>query len=350
MTDSDDTVARRYRELSREEPRAALDDAILAASRRAVAKPSLSRRWAAPVSIAAVLVLAFGVTLEMQREVPGIESAVPERPAPSAPTPPAKIAQPPVESKSLAIAETQVAATIEPASAAKAERKAAKWASPFAHEVESPSPAPQSEKDRFVPAAPEGAGLRRKSDSAPAAASPREVPAMPAPPADSANEARATRAPAAGPELLRDAISPTTRDAPATPQAFGAPVATAKSAAPAAPAPTATAVVAAPPPDAPAAAAPAAPAVRPSPPAFAPSPAASSSAPSAMRATAKLKAEGASSAQEAYAADPERELERIAKLREEGHPADADKALEQFRRDHPGYRIADAMWERVRPR
>src|SRR5471032_510571 len=92
MTDSDDTVARRYRELSHEEPRAALDDAILAASRRAVAKPSLSRRWAVPVSIAAVLVLSFGVTLEMLREEPGIESAPPGQrraalPAASAPAP-----------------------------------------------------------------------------------------------------------------------------------------------------------------------------------------------------------------------------------------------------------------------
>ena len=113
MTDSDDTVARRYRELSREEPRAALDDAILAASRRAVAKPSLSRRWAAPVSIAAVLVLAFGVTLEMQREVPGIESAAPEKPAPAF-APAAKISQPPIDSQSAAMAETQVAATVEP--------------------------------------------------------------------------------------------------------------------------------------------------------------------------------------------------------------------------------------------
>jgi hypothetical protein len=46
----------------------------------------------------------------------------------------------------------------------------------------------------------------------------------------------------------------------------------------------------------------------------------------------------------------ERELERIAKLRVDGRDAEADKALEQFRRDHPGYRIAEAMWERVKPR
>jgi hypothetical protein len=294
MTDSDDTVARRYRELSREEPRAALDEAILAASRRAVAKPSLSRRWAAPVSIAAVLVLAFGVTLEMQREVPGIESAVPEKPAPAF-APAAKISQPPIDSQSAAKAEPQAAATIEPRPAARVEPKSvAKMASPFAARVEPRSPALQSAEDRFVPAAPsEGAAPRRKSDAAPAAASASEAPAPQAPPAASANEERTTRAPAAATASQERASSP----------------------------------------------------------AFAPSPAASSPIPSTMRATAKLKAEAdaASPAQQA-SADPERELERIAKLREEGRHADADKALEQFRRDHPGYRIAEAMWERVRPR
>ena len=48
--------------------------------------------------------------------------------------------------------------------------------------------------------------------------------------------------------------------------------------------------------------------------------------------------------------EEERELERIAALRAQGRDAEADKALEEFRRAHPGYRIADAMWERVKPR
>jgi len=74
MNESGDKLDAAYRGLAREEPRAAIDDAILAASRRALAKPSLSRRWAAPVSIAAVLVLAFGITLHMREESPGIES------------------------------------------------------------------------------------------------------------------------------------------------------------------------------------------------------------------------------------------------------------------------------------
>lgn len=48
--------------------------------------------------------------------------------------------------------------------------------------------------------------------------------------------------------------------------------------------------------------------------------------------------------------DPARELERIAKLREAGQHADADKALEEFRKRHPDFRIPEAMWERVKPR
>jgi hypothetical protein len=60
---------------------------------------------------------------------------------------------------------------------------------------------------------------------------------------------------------------------------------------------------------------------------------------------------------EAFAADaqapidePTRELEAIAKLRAEGRNEEADKALAEFRRKRPDYRIPDTMWERVRPR
>src|SRR5258706_15317647 len=74
MNETGDKLNAAYRALPREEPRVAIDAAILAASRQALAKPSASRRWAAPVSIAAVLVLAFGVTLRMQQEKPGVES------------------------------------------------------------------------------------------------------------------------------------------------------------------------------------------------------------------------------------------------------------------------------------
>ncbi|HSN20479.1 MAG TPA: hypothetical protein VLS49_07375, partial [Usitatibacter sp.] len=73
MAEPDDKLERAYRSLAREEPPRALDEAILAAARRAVARPSLARRWGIPASIAAMLVIAIGVTLEMQHEKPGIE-------------------------------------------------------------------------------------------------------------------------------------------------------------------------------------------------------------------------------------------------------------------------------------
>lgn len=60
--DRDARVTERYRALGREEPPPALDAAILAAARRR------RSRWAVPVSIAAVVVLAVGVTLRVQLE------------------------------------------------------------------------------------------------------------------------------------------------------------------------------------------------------------------------------------------------------------------------------------------
>jgi hypothetical protein len=48
--------------------------------------------------------------------------------------------------------------------------------------------------------------------------------------------------------------------------------------------------------------------------------------------------------------DPARELERIAKLREAGNHAEADRALEEFRRRHADYRIPGPVWDRVKPR
>lgn len=284
MTDTDDKLARRYRELSREEPRAALDAAILAASRRAVAKPSWSRRWAAPVSIAAVLVLAFGVTLEMQREEPGIESTPPIQrqepvPAPSVP------------------AQDQAIATPRNANVAPPKAR---------------SEAPQ-----------------RKSAVAPAQlrVSPPESPGANAvaPPL-----AKEERAPAEGPAPFPAASAPAAMNAP--PVTRVAPAVPAYAPAPSPPPSTAGALAT-------------------------PTQAAAQSAaqPSAARMAPRLKAESADAIQPVQRAaisqaGLERELERIAKLREEGRDADADKALEQFRRDHPDYRIADAMWQRVKPR
>jgi hypothetical protein len=280
MTDSDDTLARRYRELAREEPRAALDEAILAASRRALARPSASRRWAAPVSIAAVLVLAFGITLEMQREEPGVESPA---------------------------TDTLRAPLPEPSPPAKDE------AAPSRTEAYTGAPAPK-------PAAPARGSTPAPSD-APALPAPyaaRERPAQPAvakeAPAASAEKKRVMPVESPAPFPGTSARSNLAPAQPATPAAAAPPAAAARADAAPAAAPQSTAGVA-----------------------------------------PRLKAEAADAAQPLARAaiapgDLERELERIAKLRDGGRNADADKALEDFRRDHPAYRIPDAMWERVKPR
>ncbi len=44
------------------------------------------------------------------------------------------------------------------------------------------------------------------------------------------------------------------------------------------------------------------------------------------------------------------ELERIARLRAENRHEEADKALTEFRRVNPDYKIPDPLWERVKAR
>ena len=55
-------------------------------------------------------------------------------------------------------------------------------------------------------------------------------------------------------------------------------------------------------------------------------------------------------AEAAKVASPEAQLERIARLREAQRDEEADRALEEFRRRNPDYRIPAALWERVRGR
>jgi hypothetical protein len=68
----DPQVSRRYRELGGEEPPPALDQAILAASRRSALS---RRRWYVPLAVAAAAVLAVGIALHVERERPA--TAVP---------------------------------------------------------------------------------------------------------------------------------------------------------------------------------------------------------------------------------------------------------------------------------
>lgn len=267
-TERDDDVSRRYRELAREEPGGHLDAAILAASRRAVgSRPGGVRRWAGPVSIAAVLVLGIGVSLRMQMEQPGVETAMPQS-IPAAEPPQVQPALP--EEKSEGV--------ITPPAASEA--------------AASPAPAPRP-LQKGAPAKPRKSEPFRAEESERRAAPPAQVPS---PQPQALPDAKRMDAPAAR-GFAADAV------APAAP-----PAAAASASAPAA-----------------AASAPA--------PAAAPAP--------ALRA----KREAANVVE-----TPEAELERIARLRSEGRHEEADRALEEFRRRHPEYRIPEATWERVRPR
>jgi hypothetical protein len=123
MTDPDATLERAYRALAKEEPPPALDAAILSAARRSVTRPSLARRWGVPVSLAAVIMLAIGVTLEMRHEKPGVEVAAPAAPEAlrAAPAP----AAPPPAAPAEAPTAPPVAAQLAPAPKAAAKREAA---------------------------------------------------------------------------------------------------------------------------------------------------------------------------------------------------------------------------------
>jgi hypothetical protein len=121
----DPKISQRYRELEREEPPRHLDDAILAASRRAVEArpaplvvPSGRRRWYFPVAAAAIIVLAVAVTVHVEREQPDPEAvAMRSVPPASVPAPQARVEEKPMQSPPPAAAPAT-----PPAAAAKRDR------------------------------------------------------------------------------------------------------------------------------------------------------------------------------------------------------------------------------------
>jgi translation initiation factor IF-2 len=81
------------------------------------------------------------------------------------------------------------------------------------------------------------------------------------------------------------------------------------------------------------------------PPSAAPKPAAAPLAEKSAQAAGALSAAGPSQGMA-----PERELERVAALRAEGRHDEADKALAEFRKKHPGYRIPEETLKKVERR
>jgi hypothetical protein len=76
-------ISERYRSLPREEPPRHLDEAILAAARRAadtrpapLVVPSGRQRWYFPLGAAAIIVLAVAVTMHVEREQPDPEAQI----------------------------------------------------------------------------------------------------------------------------------------------------------------------------------------------------------------------------------------------------------------------------------
>ncbi len=169
MTESgrEPEITRRYRELDREEPPRALDEAILAAARGALetrpaplVAPTARRRWYVPLAAAAVIVLSVVVTLEMQREQPDAELSAPPPLPPvsrpdSAPAAPRSDAAPRTEAPRDAAGENQTAAR------AKAEPRRTVPAPPaiaIPAPPQSAAPAPQPLQEKPFPGVAGAAG------------------------------------------------------------------------------------------------------------------------------------------------------------------------------------------------
>ena len=203
MTDPGDPLSRRYRELAREEPPAALDAAILAASKNRV-RPS--SRWMVPTSIAAVLVLGIGVSLRMQLEEPGIETSVPAstpaqypKPAPAPQAAPKELAAEPTAASPMAEQRTAVAKKPQrpPGSAAKPDAK---------RRDAVPEPNPFTDAPIVVQQAPAGT----TSPAAPFAAAPPPARADESVPSADALQPRAKREAASaelGVQALRKSLA-----------------------------------------------------------------------------------------------------------------------------------------------
>ena len=226
----DPRLSSAYRELGAEDPPPRLDEAILAASRRAVGR---KRSWYGPVALAATLLLVVAVTVQVERRKPDEEIVVTSAP-------------PQKEERA--------------AREAEAKKPALSRSQPF-----TPEPPPA--------AAPPNAGVMRDLAKSNEAASAQD-------------RARADQAPASPPVVAEAAPphQPARREMESTrPQASAA-----------------------------------------------------AGARAIDQVQSKVEAER-----------PEAGLERIAQLRRQGKQEEADKALAEFRKRYPDYRISDEMRAKV---
>jgi len=282
----DERVTRAYRALGEETPPAALDAAILAASRRRGA------RWQVPLASAAALVLAVAVAVVVDREAP--KENVPVAAAPPAPAPVPSEARP-VESEKQAdqaakpLAEERVAASRE-VPEAEADRR---------DDLAKSEPAPAS-RSRV-----ELSGRLDTQSVVVGQAAPKDEP-PPSAPAESRESA---------PQPLRLESQVSTVGVRGTDHELlrERGVASGGLGPQAVPAP--------------------------------PAPPAASAASGFGGAVA-----GKRTADDESVETPEQWLERIAKLREAGRAKEADDALAAFRKRYPDYEIPKEMRERVLPR
>jgi hypothetical protein len=285
----DDELARLYRESRTAEPSAQVDDAILAAARRAVgAGPRRIgglRRWAPSLALAASVVLAVALSLNVSEQRPDLANVE---------------APPPPQTPSAVPPTTPRASTPE---GQRLREESARLERPA-------KPARDAAAPAAVPAEPTGELARRRDENLAAGAAKREF--APAPPAQRPEAAADEARPAQAPAPLEKSVQP-----PTAPAAAAAPRAAPEMSRPA-----------------------------PEPPRAASAPAAPAADGAGLRSQSRPLASAGARASvfsEATRRAPDEWIAAIRKLKADGKNADVERELEAFRREHPGFRLPEDL-------